>query len=67
MKMNELKLVYFSPTGTTRKVIMEAARSIDLKSTSFDFSDGRYFKMGNTIGAVSFLPFGKRIIFFYLL
>ena len=38
MKMNELKLVYFSPTGTTRKVIMEAARSIDLKSTSFDFS-----------------------------
>ena len=38
MKMNELKLVYFSPTGTTRKVIMEAARSIDLKSVSFDFS-----------------------------
>ena len=38
MKMNELKLVYFSPTGTTRKVIMEAARSIDLKSISFDFS-----------------------------
>ena len=24
MKMNELGLVYFSPTGTTRKVIMEA-------------------------------------------
>lgn len=23
--------------------------------TSFDFSDGKYFKMGNTIGAVSFL------------
>lgn len=38
MKMNELKLVYFSPTGTTRKVIMEAARSIELKSVSFDFS-----------------------------
>lgn len=38
MKMNELKLVYFSPTGTTRKVIMEAARSIELKSTSHDFS-----------------------------
>ena len=32
MKMNELKLVYFSPTGTTRKVIMEAASGIDLKS-----------------------------------
>lgn len=38
MKTNELKLVYFSPTGTTRKVIMEAARNIDLKSVSFDFS-----------------------------
>ena len=38
MKMNELKLVYFSPTGTTRKVIMEAARNIDLKSVSHDFS-----------------------------
>lgn len=38
MKMNELKLVYFSPTGATRKVIMETARSIDLKSVSFDFS-----------------------------
>ena len=38
MKMNELKLVYFSPTGTTRRVLMEAARSIDLKSVSFDFS-----------------------------
>ena len=38
MKMNELKLVYFSPTGTTRKVIMEVAKNIDLKSVSFDFS-----------------------------
>ncbi len=38
MKMNELKLVYFSPTGATRKAVMEAARSIDLKSVSFDFS-----------------------------
>lgn len=38
MKMNELKLVYFSPTGTTRRVVMETARSIDLKSVSFDFS-----------------------------
>lgn len=38
MKMNELKLVYFSPTGTTRKVIMEAARNIDLKSVSFDLT-----------------------------
>src|SRR5699024_5102443 len=35
---NELKLVYFSPTGATRKIIMETARSIDLKSVSFDFS-----------------------------
>lgn len=38
MKMNELKLVYFSPTGTTRKAIMEVARSIDLRSVSHDFS-----------------------------
>lgn len=38
MKMNELKLVYFSPTGATRKAVMETARSIDLKSVSFDFS-----------------------------
>ncbi|MBU3876062.1 EFR1 family ferrodoxin [Faecalicatena sp. AGMB00832] len=38
MKMNELKLVYFSPTGTTRKVIMEAARNIELKSVSFDLT-----------------------------
>lgn len=38
MKMNELKLVYFSPTGTTRKTVMETARSIDLKSVSFDLS-----------------------------
>ena len=30
MKMNELKLIYFSPTGTTHKVVMETARSIDL-------------------------------------
>lgn len=38
MKMNELKLVYFSPTGTTRKVIMEAAAGIDLKSVSYDLT-----------------------------
>ena len=38
MKMNELKLVYFSPTGTTRKVIMETASRIDLKSVSYDLS-----------------------------
>lgn len=38
MKMNELKLVYFSPTGATRKAVMETARGIDLRSVSFDFS-----------------------------
>lgn len=38
MKLNELKLVYFSPTGTTRKVVMETARQIRLRSVSFDFS-----------------------------
>lgn len=38
MKMNELKLVYFSPNGTTRRVIMETARNIDMKSVSYDLS-----------------------------
>ena len=38
MKINELKLVYFSPTGTTRKVVMELVKNIDLKSVSFDLS-----------------------------
>lgn len=38
MKMNELKLVYFSPTGTTRKVVMETAKNIHLKSVSYDLS-----------------------------
>ena len=38
MKINEMKLVYFSPTGTTRKVVMELAKNIDLKSVSFDLS-----------------------------
>lgn len=38
MKMNELKLVYFSPTGTTRRVIMEVARNIELKSVSYDLT-----------------------------
>ena len=33
MKMNELKLIYFSPTGTTHKVVMETARSIDLNQS----------------------------------
>ena len=37
MKINEMKLVYFSPTGTTRRLMMETARSIDAKSVSFDF------------------------------
>lgn len=44
--MNELKLVYFSPTGTTRKVVMETARTIEMKSVSFDFS---VFKEKKTI------------------
>lgn len=38
MKMNELKLVYFSPTGTTRKVIMEISANINLKSVSYDLT-----------------------------
>lgn len=38
MKLRELRLVYFSPTGTTRKLIMETARNIEGKSVSHDFS-----------------------------
>lgn len=38
MKMNQLNLVYFSPTGTTRKVIMAAAQKIELKSISYDLT-----------------------------
>lgn len=38
MKINELKLVYFSPNGTTRRVVMETARNMDMKSVSFDLS-----------------------------
>lgn len=38
MKTNELKLVYFSPTGTTRKVVMETAKNINLKAVSYDLS-----------------------------
>lgn len=38
MKMNELKLVYFSPTGTTRRIIMEVSKNIELKSVSFDLT-----------------------------
>lgn len=38
MKTTELKLVYFSPTGTTRRVVMEAAKCLGLKSVSYDLS-----------------------------
>lgn len=38
MKISELKLIYFSPTGTTRKVLMDVAKSIDLKSISYDLT-----------------------------
>lgn len=38
MKPNELKLVYFSPTGTTRKVMMEMAAAIRMKSVSYDLT-----------------------------
>ena len=49
MKTAELKLVYFSPTGTTRRVIMEVARQIDLKSVSFDLSVHKEKKTGSAI------------------
>lgn len=38
MKLNQLNLVYFSPTGTTRKVIMAVSQKIDLKSVSYDLT-----------------------------
>lgn len=38
MKVNQLHLIYFSPTGTTRKVIMSVAHNIDLKSVSYDLT-----------------------------
>lgn len=38
MKVNQLNLVYFSPTGTTRRIVMAAAQKIDLKSISYDLT-----------------------------
>lgn len=38
MKVNQLNLLYFSPTGTTRKVIMAAAGKIELKTMSYDLT-----------------------------
>lgn len=58
MKMNELKLVYFSPTGTTRKVIMEAARNIDLKSVSFDLTVHKEKKPALQFKKSDFVLFG---------
>lgn len=58
MKMNELKLVYFSPTGSTRKIIMETARSIELKSVSFDLSVYKEKKPVLKFGANDFVLFG---------
>lgn len=58
MKMNELGLVYFSPTGTTRKVIMEAARNIDLKSISYDLSIHKEKKPSMQFKKNDFVLFG---------
>ena len=58
MKINELKLVYFSPTGSTRKIIMETARSIELKSVSFDLSVYKEKKPVLKFGANDFVLFG---------
>lgn len=38
MKINRMNLIYFSPTGTTRKVVMAAAKKIELKSISYDLT-----------------------------
>lgn len=58
MKMNELKLVYFSPTGTTRKVIMEVGKNIDLKSVSFDLTIHKEKKPSLQFGKHDFVLFG---------
>ncbi|PWJ52117.1 EFR1 family ferrodoxin [Faecalicatena contorta] len=58
MKMNELKLVYFSPTGTTRKVIMEVAKSIDLKSVSFNLTVHKEKKPSLQFKKEDFVLFG---------
>lgn len=58
MKMNELNLVYFSPTGTTRKVVMEAARNIDLKSVSFDLTVHKEKKPSLKFKSNDFVLFG---------
>ncbi len=58
MKTNELKLVYFSPTGSTRKIIMETARSFDLKSVSFDLSVYKEKKPVLKFDANDFVLFG---------
>lgn len=58
MKMNELKLVYFSPTGTTRKVVMEAARNIDLKSISYDLTIHKEKKPALQFKRNDFVVFG---------
>lgn len=58
MKLSEMKLVYFSPTGTTRKLIMETARNIDAKSVSFDFSVYKEKKPVLKFSAQDFALFG---------
>ena len=58
MKINELKLVYFSPTGSTRKIMMETARSIDAKSVSFDLSVYKAKKPALKFGANDLAVFG---------
>ena len=58
MKINELGLDYFSPTGTTRKVIMEVARNIDLKSISFDLTIHKEKKPSMQFKSNDFVLFG---------
>lgn len=58
MKMNELGLIYFSPTGTTRKVIMEVARNIDLRSISYDLTIHKEKKPNMQFKSNDFVLFG---------
>lgn len=61
MKYHELKNVYFSPTGSTRKVIMATAKNIGLKSISYDLSVHKVKKPLMHFQANDFVLFGAPV------
>ncbi|MEG0720254.1 MAG: EFR1 family ferrodoxin [Lachnospiraceae bacterium] len=58
MKINELNLVYFSPTGTTRKVIMAVAQKLNFKSVSYDLTSYKIKKPILNFKETDFVLFG---------